>query len=360
MACYKSRVLFAIGSSVGLLFTSSALFAQPFIGPTPYLSKNDSPFVTSINAGTTFLETFESGALATRGVTASTGSAIGPGGLTDSVDGDDGSIDGSGTNGHSFFSGSGAAGITFTFDATALGGLPTQVGIVWTDGAGTTLFEAFGPGGVPLGQIGPVAIADGSFSGTTDEDRFFGVTNAGGISAIRISNTSGGIEVDHLQYGVFGAAPPPPTLSINNVSANEGNSGTTPFTFTVTLSAASASTVTASFATSNGTATAGSDYVANSGVVTFTPGQTTQTITVSVNGDTTVEANETFLVTLSAPTNATLAVAQGTGTIVNDDVVAPPLATVVTPVPTLGEWALITLALVLTGIATIALRGCAH
>src|SRR5437764_4303466 len=121
MACYKSRVLFAIGSSVGLLFTSSALFAQPFIGPTPYLSKNDSPFLTSINAGTTFLETFESGALATPGVTVSAGSVIGPGGLTDSVDADDGAIDGSGTNGHSFFSGAGSTGITFTFDANVLG-----------------------------------------------------------------------------------------------------------------------------------------------------------------------------------------------------------------------------------------------
>ena len=286
-------------------------------------------------------------------------SVIGTGGLTDSVDADDGAIDGSGTNGHSFFSGSGPGGITFTFDAVALGGLPTQAGIVWTDGAGTTLFEAFGPGGVPLGQIGPVAIADASNFGETAEDRFFGVTNPGGISSIRISNSSGGIEVDHLQYGFFSAAPLP-TLSINSVSANEGNSGTTAFTFTVTLSAASASTVTANFATSNGTATAGSDYVANSGVVTFTPGQTTQTITVSVNGDTTVEANETFLVTLSAPTNATLAVAQGTGTIVNDDVTAPPPAAVVTPVPTLGEWALIMLALLLAGSATIALRRRIH
>ena len=127
--------------------------------------------------------------------------------MTDSVDADDGSIDGSGTNGHSFFSGSGSTGITFTFDATVLGSLPTQVGILWTDGSGTTLFEAFGPGGVPLGQIGPVAIADGSFVGETAEDRFFGVTNPGGISAIRISNTSGGIEVDHLQYGIFALAP---------------------------------------------------------------------------------------------------------------------------------------------------------
>ena len=118
----------------------------------------------------------------------------------------------------------GAAGITFTFDATVLGHLPTQAGIVWTDGAGTTTFEAFGPGGVSLGQIGPVSIADGAITGETAEDRFFGVINAGGISAIHISNTSGGIEVDHLQYGIFGAAPPPPppTTTIPVPTLSEG------------------------------------------------------------------------------------------------------------------------------------------
>jgi len=214
----KFRWLHYVGAAVALFLVSGIGSAQTFLGPTAYLSKNDSPFLASINAGTTFLETFESGALATPGVTPSAGGAIAPSGITDSVDADDGVIDGSGTAGHSFFSGSGATGITFTFDAIVLGHLPTQVGIVWTDGAGTTLFEAFGPGGVPLGQIGPVAIADGSISGTTAEDSFFGVTNPAGISAIRISNTSGGIEVDHLQYGIFGAAPPPPTTAVPTMS----------------------------------------------------------------------------------------------------------------------------------------------
>ena len=200
------RFMYTIVAAV--LFSATGIaVAQTFIGPTPYLSRNDSPFIASINAGTTFLETFESGALTTPGVSISAGSVIGPSGITDSVDADDGAIDGSGTGGHSLFSGSGATGITFTFDPVALGHLPTQVGIVWTDGAGTTLFEAFGPGGVPLGTIGPVAIADGSISGTTAEDRFFGVISAGGIESIRISNTAGGIEVDHLQYGVFGPTP---------------------------------------------------------------------------------------------------------------------------------------------------------
>ena len=80
MTYHKSRLLRAAGTGVCLLVMSTAVVAQTFIGPTPYLSKNDSPFITSINAGTTFLETFESGALATPGVTASAGTAIGPGG----------------------------------------------------------------------------------------------------------------------------------------------------------------------------------------------------------------------------------------------------------------------------------------
>ena len=71
---------------------------------------------------------------------------------------------------------------------------------------------------------------------------------------------------------------PLPVVSIGNVTANEGNSGTTPFTFTVSLSAASTQTVTVAYATANGTATAGSDYTAASGTVTFAPGVTSQPV----------------------------------------------------------------------------------
>ncbi len=116
--------------------------------------------------------------------------------------------------------------------------------------------------------------------------------------------------------------PPPPTLAINDVSKNEGNSGTTAFDFTVTLSAASTQIVTVDYISGGGTAQAGSDYTPVEGRLTFAPGQTSRTITVLVNGDTTVEPNETFLVDLRSPTNATLADGQGQGTIVNDDVPA--------------------------------------
>lgn len=178
---------------------AAGLRAQTLIGPTPYLSFNDSPFKTlSTNGGFTYfyLETFEDGLLNTPGVSAVGGAPYGPGGLTDSVDGDDGTIDGSGTNGHSFAYL--ASSVTFTFNAATLGSLPTHVGIVWTDGP-DPIFEAFDASGASLGTL-TGTFADGSFTGTTAEDRFFGVTNAGGIS--KISITASSWEVDHLQYGL--------------------------------------------------------------------------------------------------------------------------------------------------------------
>ena len=113
--------------------------------------------------------------------------------------------------------------------------------------------------------------------------------------------------------------PPPPSITVGNVSLNEGNSGTSTARFTVTLSAAAGSPVTVSYATANGTATAGTDYTAKSGTLTFAAGETTKTIDVLVTGDTQVEADETFQLRLTAATGATIATPQATGTIRNDD-----------------------------------------
>ncbi|MFM8597821.1 MAG: glycosyl hydrolase family 18 protein, partial [Mycobacterium sp.] len=104
----------------------------------------------------------------------------------------------------------------------------------------------------------------------------------------------------------------------------EGNSGSSTARFTVSLSKAATTTVTVGYATANGTATAGQDYTAASGTVSFAPGVVSQQISVNVTGDTTVEPTETFTVTLTNPTGATLATATATGTITNDDTTTTP------------------------------------
>ena len=122
-----------------------------------------------------------------------------------------------------------------------------------------------------------------------------------------------------------GQGPPPtPSLSINDVTLGEGQSGSQLATFTVSLSSASAQTVTVSYATANATATSGSDYTATSGTLTFTPGATTRTVSVTVLGDTVIEPTETFTVGLTAPVSATIADGSGLGTIANDDAATVP------------------------------------
>jgi hypothetical protein len=113
---------------------------------------------------------------------------------------------------------------------------------------------------------------------------------------------------------------PTPNLSINDVTLNEGNSGSTIFGFTVTLSPASSQNVTVNCATANGTATAGSDYTAIPSMqLIFSPGETMKAVNVTVIGDTTIEPEETFTVNLSGASNAQISESQGVGTIINDD-----------------------------------------
>lgn len=111
----------------------------------------------------------------------------------------------------------------------------------------------------------------------------------------------------------------PPALSIGDVTAAEGVSGTTPFVFTVTRAGSLVGDVAVQFATAPGTASGGIDYQNASGTLTLPAGHASATVTVNVTGDAVMEADENFLVNLSGPVNATLADAQGLGTIRNDD-----------------------------------------
>ena len=110
-----------------------------------------------------------------------------------------------------------------------------------------------------------------------------------------------------------------PTISINDVSVTEGNSGTKAATFTLTLSAPSVEPIAIRAITAPGTATASIDYSSTNTVVIFQPGVVTRTLDVSIIGDTELEANETFFVNLSEPFGTTIADGQGVGTILDDD-----------------------------------------
>ena len=127
---------------------------------------------------------------------------------------------------------------------------------------------------------------------------------------------------------------PLPSLSVNDVTAAELDSGTRNHTFTVTLSSASGREVTVDYATSNGTATAPSDYAATSGTLVFAAGETSKSFTVVARGDTADEPNETYTVTLTNPVNAAIADGQGTATITDDD--PTPAATTTTTAPNNG------------------------
>ena len=119
-----------------------------------------------------------------------------------------------------------------------------------------------------------------------------------------------------------GTQPPPGlTLAINDVTVSEGGGSAV---FNVRLSEQSNVTVTVAYGTSNGTASAGSDYTGTNGTLVFQPGQRAKTIAVAVSEDTRQEGDETFTVSLSNPQNATLLKGVGTATIEDNDGTQPP------------------------------------
>ncbi|MGQ0622837.1 MAG: beta strand repeat-containing protein [Panacagrimonas sp.] len=145
--------------------------------------------------------------------------------------------------------------------------------------------------------------------------RHLSSSNAG--TAVGTTLTVGG--VSDTFTSTTRAAPTLPAISIRDVTLPEGDSGNTKFRFKLALSAAATGPVTVAFVTANGTAMAGSDYLPNSGTVTFPAGTLMQQIQVTVKGNTLREPGETFFVNLSSPRGATLANSRATGTINNDD-----------------------------------------
>ena len=136
---------------------------------------------------------------------------------------------------------------------------------------------------------------------------------------VNLSNATGAVLGRGQGFGDILNDDPPPVININDVSTLEGNTGTRALNFTVYLTSAWSQNITVQYATADGSALAGSDYVAASGTLTFMPGETTKTIPITINGDTTAEPLENFSVNLSNATGAVINDNQGNGSIVDDE-----------------------------------------
>ena len=174
---------------------------------------------------------------------------------------------------------SGASSETITVDYQTSDGTATTGGFDYSQTSGTLTFAP--------GETSKSASVSLTGDVVYEGDETFTVTLSNAVNATILAGAASAT-------GTIVNDDPVPTLSIADVLAAEGNVGTTDFTFAVTLSGPSGSNVTVSYATVDGTATSGSDYIAASGSLTFTPGQTSKTITVTVNGDYLNEPNETF------------------------------------------------------------------
>jgi hypothetical protein len=186
-------------------------------------------------------------------------------------------------------------------DLVTANGDTETVSVLLGTGAGT-----FQPPVSATADSWPYGVVAGDFNGDGRPDVAYGSNNVSNNVSVLLND---------------GTWPPlpPPSVSVNDVTVTEGNTGTVNATFTVTLLYASPVDVTVHYDTANITAMAGSDYAAVSGEVIIAAGQTTRTFTVGVIGDRSTEPTETFVVNLSGATNATIADGQGVGTIVDDE-----------------------------------------
>ena len=189
--------------------------------------------------------------------------------------------------------------VTFTFATTA-----------GTATAGTDYTTASGSKTIPAGSTSvPINIV--VKGDTVDEpDETFGVTISAPVNAT-IGDGSG--------VGTISDDDPLPLISVGDASLAEGDAGGSTITFGVTLSHASAQTVTVAWGTADDTADQPGDYATGSGTVTFLPGDTSETVDVTVNGDTVDEFDESFTVDLSAPSNGAIGDGSAVGTITDDD-----------------------------------------
>jgi YD repeat-containing protein len=214
-------------------------------------------------------------------------------------------------------------------DVTLISGgpLPCAATVSWDTAAGTAV-PGIAPSGDYTTKSGTVTFAAGTANGAV-------VTAAVPVNNDAVNETSEtfSVRLTGVTGGVLSAAPgatsrlirlndddPLPSLTVNDATVNE-TSGTV--VVTVSLAGLSDRVVSASYATGNVTATAGSDYTGATGTVTFAPGQTVASIQVTIVDDSAPETAETFNLTLSNPSNASLTRATGSVTINSDELRVP-------------------------------------
>jgi hypothetical protein len=212
---------------------------------------------------------------------------------------------------------SGSTTYTFTVNLTGSSDRAATVDYATTDGTATIADNDYTATSGALtfnpGETSKTVIVNVNSDSKLEPDQTFTVDLSNASNAmIAIATGIGTISNDDVR----------PTISIANVTQNEGNSGTTAYLFTVSLSNASDESVSLNYATADGTAIAASqDFTATAGQLIFAAGETSKTITVLVQGDHQFELDETFLVRLNNANNASLSPTanQAIGTILNDD-----------------------------------------
>ena len=192
------------------------------------------------------------------------------------------------------------SGWTVTVDHTTLAGT-ASAGTDFTAGSGQL---SFAPG--ETSKVVSVEL----LGDTTDEvDEALTVELANATNAT-IGDASAAITIDDDDG---------PQVSIADGSVTEGTGGTGTLTLTVTLSAPSPQEVTVQFATADGSASAPADYGATSGTVTFAPGETSKTLSITVQRDALDESDEAFTAALSGAIDGTIGDGAATATITDDD-----------------------------------------
>lgn len=239
---------------------------------------------------------------------------------------------GKGTPGQGFDGGLGFSSATTTDRASGGGGgaggwgQNATTGTGGNGGPGESVWGTYysagggGVGGINAGLGGTGGGGAGQKGGTSPNADINATCYGGGGGAVSASNTTfpagAGKEGIVIIRTLLSGSTPVPTIYISNATVSE-SAGSIVFTVTRTGDLTDVSSV--SYSTSDGTAVAASDYVAKTGTVSFSEGQSTRTISIDLVNDATVESNETFYVTLSNPINAAISNAQATGTITNDD-----------------------------------------